>query len=391
MNISEILTSKAFKLKRDEILFEPGTLPTCFYLITKGKIELIKVHSNGFTVEKRLEAGMTVGDIPFFSKTDLNYQAKVKEEATLIPIEESEIDLFIEAFPQFVLEMLKRLMLVLKEANAELEMAVGQTRNVDGMERKSSVNIVEVEKYYQIESKQKYPMLLPENHNEFLTLKEVECPVCDQKFSTNQIRTSKLVHLQTDRDLRRHYKNFDELWYQLWRCPRCGYTHFHNEFFKLTAKVKKELYECLPRKTRTVEQSLVKRDINQVIEEYYYFNKLIAVYNVDSVIKVRLWQSIAWLLEDVKDDEAAYKARRILKIMIEDSWFNSRVMTQPEDECKLTLKLSLLYKEEGNYKQARKCLLTLSQLKNIPLPIRNIIQDEILLLKELSKEEHENE
>ncbi|MDP2950797.1 MAG: hypothetical protein Q8N55_00260, partial [bacterium] len=155
--------------------------------------------------------------------------------------------------------------------------------------------------------------------------------------------------------------------------------------FKISPTVKKELFESLPRKSNLAEQKLVKRDINQVLDDYYHFNKLVAFYKVDSIVKVRLWQSIAWLLDDVKDEKAAYKARRVLKVMIEDSWFNSRVITQPEDECKLTIKLALLCKEEGDYKQARKYLLTLSQLKNISLPIRNIIQDEILLLKELSK------
>ena len=387
MDINDLLTRKTFKLKKDEILFEPGAKTKCFYLLTKGKIDLIKIFQNGFTVDKTLESGMTVGDIPFFSKTNLNYQAKVKEEATLIAIDESEVDFFIESFPQFVLEMLKRLTTTLKEANEELEMAVGQSRSVDGIERRSSLNIVEVEKNYQIESNQKYPMLLPENHDEFLNSKEIECPVCDQKFLVNQIRASKLLFDRTDLDLRKRFKNFDELWYQLWRCPRCGYVHFHNEFFKISPTVKKELFECLPRKSNFGEQKLIKRDINQVLDDYYHFNKLVAFYNVDSIVKVRLWQSIAWLLDDVKDEKAAYKARRVLKVMIEDSWYNSRVITQPEDECKLTIKLALLCKEEGDYVQARKYLLTLSQHKNISLPIRNIIQDEILLLKELSKKQ----
>lgn len=385
MDINDLLMSNTFKLKKDEILFEPGAKPKCFYLLTQGKVELIKIFPAGFTVEKCMEAGMTIGDIPFFSKTPLNYQAKVKEEATLISINESEVDLFIEAYPHFVFEMLKRLTATLKETNAELEMAAGQSRDSKGIDHKSSVDIVEVEKNYQIESKQKYPMLLPENHDEFLYLKEVECPICDQKFSVNQIRASKLLFDRTDRDLRKRYKNFDELWYQLWRCPRCGYVHFHNEFFKISPTVKKELFECLPRKSNFGDLKLVKRDINQVLDDYYHFNKLIAFYNVDSIVKVRLWQSIAWLLDDVKDEEAAYKARRVLKVMLEDSWYNSRVITQPEDECKLTIKLALLCKEEGDYVQARKYLLTLSQHKNISLPIRNIIQDEILLLKELSK------
>jgi hypothetical protein len=387
MDINELLTSKTYVLKKDQILFEPGASADAIFLLTKGKIDLLKIHNNGSTVGKTIEAGMTLGELEYFTKTKYKEQAKVREETTVIIIEEDVMDLFIEAFPQFVLQMLKRLSANLKQTNEELEMAISQSRVGEGVERKGNINIVEVEKYYQIEGTKKYPMLLPENHDEFLYLKEVECPICECSFSVNQIRSSKLVLDKTDKDLRRRYKNFDELWYQLWRCPCCGYTNFHNEFFKITPNTKKTLFESLPRKSIVGEIRLIKRDINQVLEDYFHLNKLIAFYNVDSVVKVRLWQSIAWLLADVKDDELAYKARRVLKVMIEDSWYNSRVITQQEDEIKLTLKLAMLCKEEGEYRQARKYLLTLSQIKTMPVQIRNIIQDEVLLLKELSKSE----
>lgn len=387
MDINELFSASTFKLKKDEYLYQPGDSPKCFFLITKGKIDLIKVHSNGFTVEKTLEAGMTLGEIEYFTGGSMKEQAKVREEVTLIGIDDTTVDTFIQGFPQFVMQMLKRLSGVLKEANEALEMASSQSRTADKGTCGGCIDIVAVEKYYQIEGNKKYPLLLPEDHDEFLYLKEVDCPVCEHTFSVNQIRGSKLVLDHMDKDLRRHYKNFDELWYQLWRCPKCGYTHFHNEFFKLGPTAKKTLYESLPRRANVSEQRLVKRDINQVLDDYFHFNKLVAFYNVDSMIKVRLWQAIAWLLEDVKDDELAYKARRVLKAMIEDSWYNSRVITQQEDEVKLTLKLAMLCKEEGDYRQARKFLLTLSQLKNIPTPLRNLVQDEILQLKALSKNE----
>lgn len=387
MDVSEILASKTFVLKKDQVLYEPCDHPESIFLLTKGKIDIVHLHANGSTVLKTLDAGMTLGEVEFFTNTKYKEQAKVREEATVIIIEEQHIDMFVEAFPQFVMQMLKNLTATLKALNSDLEMAVSQTRNVEGGPHKGNIDIVAVEKYYQIEGNKKYPMLLPENHDEFLYLKEVECPICDYAFSVNQIRSSKLVLDHTEKDLRRRYKNFDELWYQLWRCPRCGYTHFHNEFFKVSPITKKQLFESLPRKSTIGEVRLIKRDINQVLEDYFHFNKLVAFYGVDSIVKVRLWQSIAWLLADVKDEELAYKARRVLKVMIEDSWYNSRVITQQEDEVKLTLKLAMLCKEEGEFSQARKYLLTLSQLKNIPTQIRNLVQDEVLELKELSKTE----
>lgn len=391
MNANELLTTKIINLKKDTVLFSPDQMCPCFYLIVKGKVDVYKVHGNGTTLEYSLESGMTIGEVEFLLKENYAYQAKVTEESNLLEIDETTVDVFIEAFPQYVMNILKRLSKALKILNEEMEMAVGQKLTVEGTETRGKTDIVEIEKYYQIESDKKYPMLLPADHDEFLYPKEVECPICEKKFMANQIRGSKLLADGIDRDFRKHFKNFDELWYQLWKCPRCGYTNFQNEFFKIGPTAKKTLYESLPRNEMPAEFKLIKRDINQVLMDYFHFNKLISFYNMDSTIKVRLWQSLAWLLEDVKDKEAAYKARRVLKVMIEDCWYSSRVITQQEDECKLTIKLALLCKEEGLYNEARKYLLALSKLKNIPTAMRNMIQDEVLDLKSLSKSEPREE
>ena len=390
MDANELLNNRILKVKKDEVLFTPDQLYTSFYLIVKGKIEVYKVHSNGLTLEYSLDSGMTLGEVEFLLKEKYAYQAKAAEESQLLEIDESTIDIFIEAFPQYVMNILKRLSKTLKCLNEELEMAVGQRLNTEGGGR-GKTDIVELEKYYQIESDKKYPMLLPMAHDEFLYPKEIECPICEKKFMANQIRSSKLLLDCVDRDFRKRFKGFDELWYQLWKCPRCGYTNFQNEFFKIGPNAKKTLYESLPRNEVPGEFKLIKRDINQVLAEYFHFNKLISFYNIDSTVKVRLWQSLAWLLEDVKDKEAAYKARRVLKVMIEECWYSSRVITQQEDECKLTIKLALLCKEEGLYNEARKYLLSLSKLKNIPTTMRNLIQDEVLELKSLSKNEQKEE
>lgn len=391
MDANELLKTKIFAIKKDQLLFSPGEKYDCFYLIVKGKVQVYKVHSNGSTLEYTLNSGMTVGEIEFLLKDEYPYQAKTAEECNLLEIDENTIDVFISAFPQYVMNILKRLSKDLKNLNEAMEMAVGEKNSGEDRPIRGKTDIVEIEKYYQIESNKKYPMLLPESHDEYVYPKEVECPVCEKTFMANQVRSSKLQLDGVDKDFRRRYKDFDELWYQLWRCPRCGYTNFQNEFFKVGSNAKKTLFECLPRNELPQEYRLIKRDINQVLADYFHFNKLISFYNMDSTIKVRLWQSLAWLLEDVKDKEAAYKARRVLKVMIEDCWYSSRVITQQEDECKLTIKLAFLCKEEGLYNDARKYLLSLSKLKNVPNVMRILIQDEILELKNLSKNEQNEE
>lgn len=375
------------KYKKNELVFEEGDRPSCFYFILKGGVELVRLHSNGSSVERRIEAGMTFGELSYFTQESFSTQARANEGCDLLKISEANLDAFIQDYPEVIFNIMTKLSTLLAKTNEQFEMIQVQGRNGEGNKDVGHLEIVSQERHYAIEGHKRYPMLLPEGHEAYLYDKEIQCPVCDTEFSVSQIRGSKLVFSKTDRDQRKHFKGFDELWYQLWRCPTCGYVNFHNEFFKIRSEAKKQLFENLPRVAVKKEQVLIKNDINQVLEDYLHFSKLIQFYQVDPIVNVRLWQSIAWILEDVKDIEAAFKARRILKLLMEDSWYSSRVVTQPEDQCKLTIKLASLCKEEGDFTAARKYLLSLSKVKDMPSALRLIIQDELLELKDMVKAE----
>lgn len=375
------------KFNKNELIYEEGDLPSCFYFILKGGVELIRLHNNGSSVERRLDCGMTFGELNYFTPESFSTQAKAIEESELLKINESNLDAFIQDYPEVIYAIISKLSNLLSKTNEQLEMIQARGRAVDTLRSTGHLDIIAQQSHYVIEGHKKYPLLLPEGHEAYLYDKEVQCPVCDTQFSVSQIRGSKLIFQRTDRDQRKHFKDFDELWYQLWRCPNCGYVNFHNEFFKIRSEARKQLFENLPRIAVSKEQILIKSDINQVFEDYFHFSKLIQFYNLDPIVNVRLWQSIAWLLEDVKDLEAAFKARRILKTLMEDSWYSSRVVTQPEDQCKLTIKLAMLCREDGDITEARKYLLSLSKVKDMPNALRLIIQDELLELKELAKSE----
>lgn len=375
------------KHKKGEVIYQIETAPKHFYYIVKGSIELLRIHENGSSIERTLETGGTFGELEYFSNEKRKTQANVREESILLSIDETNLDAFISAYPQVIMNILKRMSQVLGKTNETLEMTEAQVRRPEGVTGVGQMSIKEAENTYAIEGKKKYPMVLPEGHEVYLYTKEVTCPVCETIFNVSQIRGSQLVLQKVEKDQRRRYKSFDELWYQLWRCPHCGYVNFYNEFFKIRYDVRKQLFENLPRTTTPTEQVLIKNNINEVIEDHLHFNRIIQFYQMDIIVKVRLWQSIAWLLEDVHDKESAFKARRILKALMEESWYNSRVVTQIEDQCKLAIKLASLCKEDGEIEAARKYLLSFSKIKDVPHVYRVAMTDELIELKELAKRE----
>ncbi len=60
--------------------------------------------------------------------------------------------------------------------------------------------------------------------------KNIECVVCDRKFQTRAVRSSKVRRIGADDDLRPRYKGIDTIKYDVYSCPYCGYTAMSRYF-----------------------------------------------------------------------------------------------------------------------------------------------------------------
>lgn len=60
--------------------------------------------------------------------------------------------------------------------------------------------------------------------------KEVECPICSNKFITKKIRTSRLRLLKRDEDFLNYYNVENPIKYNVFVCPNCGYAASESKF-----------------------------------------------------------------------------------------------------------------------------------------------------------------
>ncbi len=71
--------------------------------------------------------------------------------------------------------------------------------------------------------------------------RNMECPVCDKKFVTSQVRTGKARFIGSDDDLRPRYSKIDTIKYDVCMCPYCGYAAVMRDYPNVSENQRKVL------------------------------------------------------------------------------------------------------------------------------------------------------
>lgn len=95
---------------------------------------------------------------------------------------------------------------------------------------------IDIEKYNEM-IKQEEACLFPKSYT---------CPVCDEKFKSLTVRSSKLFSQGMDEDLRPRYKGVDPAKYEVVVCPICGYGALARYFDQMIPTWRKMLQTGLP-------------------------------------------------------------------------------------------------------------------------------------------------
>ncbi len=70
---------------------------------------------------------------------------------------------------------------------------------------------------------------------------KMTCPVCDTKFTTLRVKSSRLRRLDSDPDLRPNYQGIDILKYDVTKCECCGYASLNKYFEPISVSQRKWL------------------------------------------------------------------------------------------------------------------------------------------------------
>ena len=78
---------------------------------------------------------------------------------------------------------------------------------------------------------------------EVIWLKTIECPLCYEEFTTENIWQNKVIVLKEYPDLGKKYQGTNPLYYSVWVCPACYYADFRGDEYFSTGRINDEAFE----------------------------------------------------------------------------------------------------------------------------------------------------
>lgn len=125
-------------------------------------------------------------------------------------------------------------------------LGLGKFKNTKIMEEKEAVNKENGKEV-------KEPIKTQITEEECLFDKRYECPVCDNKFSTKAVKSTKLRVVTKETDLRTVYEGIDPVKYEVITCGICGYSALLRYFGKISNSQIKRLKEEVKRDFRGID------------------------------------------------------------------------------------------------------------------------------------------
>jgi len=232
---------------------------------------------------------------------------------------------------------------------------------------------------------------LPLNHmqSDIICLNKAACPLCERKFETHYILTSKLRRLNADDDMRVRYRDVEPLYYNIITCPNCLYsaetTTFNDPPKRFADAVNQKLASY---RLGTVIQTGNDRDTNTVFLGYY-LALLCAPVVIDGheLTTAGLWLKISRLYEDCKDEKMhMYAVRQTLesyKYVYEKTRINESQTQQ------VRALLGELYYKLGDYDASRQFLFMLKSDNDAPSSLKRQAENRLETIREIKKAEME--
>jgi len=386
--------------EEEDVIYLAGDEAPCMYAILQGQVSLYKKTENGEIQIKSVGPGTYLGAVSYLGEVPRRYKAVASKFTRVQQLFEDNLESYIKQNSESVVVLMDDLSQRLSAADKSLGKIGGIDKNAPvGEEEQSDLNVPEVKapaKKHIIGAKNKldhtiypeghkhYNVMLSPGHEELLTDKNIDCPVCGKDFTLYQLRTSKFKLVRLERDLRQIFEDVDEIWYNIWTCPHCKYSNFHYDFPRMKAVNKEKLLEEMP---ALLEEFKVpetqKTTYNEVFDSYYLALACKKIVGSTAYEVGRLWLHLAWMYKDVDDDEMFNFAYEKAREHYAKGWFNERVQLTPEGEQKLAILISEMHRHAKMYDEARKFAFEAINMKRGTKVLKELARERLLEIKEL--------
>ena len=350
------------KYNADEIFFNAGETGHEMFIILKGRVGVYITSIDGFPIMiTELVSGDFFGEMSLLEGQPRSATIGAIEDTIVLVINESNFEQVIAQQPSLAYRIMKGMSNRVRQLNEDL----GQLKRGKAEERKAHKLAPPTAKKPSTEvldnslfppGHKPYPLEAPLSDDNLLFDREVLCPVCEEKFKTKNVRSSKLRLDKVDNDLRQRFVDFEPLWYLVWTCPNCYYSNFNFEFKQVAEAFKKKLLEQGKQlKAKVRLQFSEPRKLDEVFVTYYLMlQSLQAAGKPNPTEAAKVWLRLSWLYNDAGDEEMFLYASQQALDMFKDTYYNTRRDTSVEQDQRLSLLLGELSMRIGENREALK-------------------------------------
>lgn len=327
--LKEMGTMKSFK--ENDYIFRQGEPGEDMYIILSGRVGIFIGAKNGYPINiSHLESGDFLGEISLMEGLPRNASAIAETDTTVIAINKRDFQALIcdpDSIPYRIISGL------IHQVN-QLYHELGKCKDGDQALPKftetaaplsSQGNVARVQdfnndsvKNFAIENNplingfgnlfpdghKNYHQAAPNVYNDFLISSQARCPVCEEGFEAKKQYLSKMKFTRMDSDFRKHYTDFEPLWYSLWVCPHCYYTNYYTEYADIPPYKKQNVLARTQELRKQFPFSYSEpRTIDEVFTAYYLALMCADFYNASPLKLAKIWLQLSWLYHDVNDAE----------------------------------------------------------------------------------------
>lgn len=346
------------KYNIDENIFNAGDSGREMFIILKGKVGVFLNSIEGFPfMAAELGSGDFFGEMSLLEEMPRSASIEALEETLVLVINEDNFEKVIAGQPGLAYRIMKGMSSRLRKQNEEL-CFFKQGELVDPRECRlieTPITIEVLDNSIFPPNHKNHPITAPASDENFLFDREVECPVCGEKFTVKSVRSSRLRLDKIDNDMRQRFVDFEPLWYLVWVCPTCYYANFNFEFKQVLSSHKKKLMEQSKQlKAKVRFQFSNPRKIDEVFVSYYLMLQYLQIGTTDVTAPAKVWLRLSWLYNDAGEEEMFKYASKQALDMFKDSYYNSCRDSSLEQEQRLSLLLGELTYRLGDETEAMK-------------------------------------
>ncbi|MEF9940689.1 MAG: DUF2225 domain-containing protein [Lachnospiraceae bacterium] len=203
-----------------------------------------------------------------------------------------------------------------------------------------------------------YEAVAPDTDAPYLCDHASICPVCGQHITLPKPLTAALSLVHVDNDLRRHYKEFSPLWYDIWYCPHCYYTALYTDFEESRNFYAQNIKQAmLPYQQAGILSFSTPRTVDETITSMYMALRCADFYDCEPLAIAKIWLHLSWIYHDLEDEDMFMKASAKALEAYKRMYYEHKEDFPPVVEQTCFLVTAELYILQKDYENAYTCLV----------------------------------